>query len=313
MNDNIINQLKPSKKLGQGSEGVVILTHDNKYCVKIYSSNYLKSIMFFNIVLYLQDCKLPKTIYRSYLFTEKKNSLNRYLDDNNLPNHFSYKNNNNLRLLSDKYKMTKKLFEVMKTYDISLKDFIEKLKLKNIDTQLKINILYSLFQQGLITIYWLYIKKSIIHHDISNDNFFVKKTKKNNLKININDTIYNIKLYGYYLVISDFGYANSIELIKFDKNPEKKILTVLSQELNPLSDIKDLISIFKKAFLNYNINNIKINNYTLLSTNGDYDLRNSYKTMIKYYISNNKDLENHIILFKDSLTSYMNQYIFSKF
>ena len=209
--------------------------------------------------------------------------------------------------------MTKKLFEVMKTYDISLKDFIEKLKLKNIDTQLKINILYSLFQQGLITIYWLYIKKSIIHHDISNDNFFVQKTKKNNLKININDTIYNIKLYGYYLVISDFGYANSIELIKFDKNPEKKILTVLSQELNPLSDIKDLISIFKKAFLNYNINNIKINNYTLLSTNGDYDLRNSYKTMIKSYISNNKDLENHIILFKDSLTSYMNQYIFSKF
>jgi hypothetical protein len=269
--------------------------------------------MFFNIVLYLQDCKLPKTIYKSYLFTEKKNSLNRYLDDNNLPNHFSYKNNNNLRLLSDKYKMTKKLFEVMKTYDISLKDFIEKLKLKNIDTQLKINILYSLFQQGLITIYWLYIKKSIIHHDISNDNFFVQKTKKNNLKININDTIYNIKLYGYYLVISDFGYANSIELIKFDKNPEKKILTVLSQELNPLSDIKDLISIFKKAFLNYNINNIKINNYTLLSTNGDYDLRNSYKTMIKSYISNNKDLENHIILFKDSLTSYMNQYIFSKF
>ena len=46
--------------------------------------------------------------------------------------------------------MDKKLFEIMKTYDMSLKDFIEKLKLQNIDIQLKINILNSLFQLS----YW---------------------------------------------------------------------------------------------------------------------------------------------------------------
>ena len=173
MSNNMIKTLN--------SERVVILTYDNKYTVKIYSSNYLKSMMFFNIVIYLQDCKLPKTIYKSYLFTQKENSLERYLNENKLPNHFSYKNINNLKLLSSKYKMTKKLFEVMKKYNSSLKDFIEKLKAKDIDIQLKINILYSLFKQGLLTIYWLYIKKSIIHGTVSYDNFFVQKTKKNRL------------------------------------------------------------------------------------------------------------------------------------
>jgi hypothetical protein len=87
------NIIKPSN-----SEVVVILTNDNKYTVKIYSSNYLKSIMFFNIVIYLQDCKLSKTIYKSYLFTQKENSLERYLNENNLSTNFSYKNINNLKL-----------------------------------------------------------------------------------------------------------------------------------------------------------------------------------------------------------------------
>jgi hypothetical protein len=46
MNNNILSQLKPYKILGKGSEGVIILTHDNKYTVKIYISNYQKSLMF---------------------------------------------------------------------------------------------------------------------------------------------------------------------------------------------------------------------------------------------------------------------------
>jgi hypothetical protein len=66
----------------------------------------------------------------------------------------------------------------MKKYDISLKDFIEKLKIKKIDDQPKINILYSLFQQGLVTLFWLYMKKGIIHSDINYNNFYVKKKLK---------------------------------------------------------------------------------------------------------------------------------------
>jgi len=312
MNNNILSQLKPFKILGKGSEGVIILTHDNNYTVKIYISNYFKSLMFFNIVIYLQESKIPKTIYKSYLFTEKKNSLDRYLKDNNLPEYFSYKNNNNLELLSSKYKMNKKLFEIMKTYDMSLKDFIENLKLQDIDIQLKINILNSLFQQGLITLYWLYMKKSIIHSDINSDNFFVQKTKKDNLNIDINETVYNIKLFCYYLVIGDFGYAKSIELIPFSKNPDKGSLSVLSDIFNPLYDINNFIKLFKIKFLNYNVHNIKINNYNLSMNDLDYNLRNSYKTMLKSYIINDIELNNNIKLFKNLLSNYMYKYIFSK-
>ena len=296
--NNILSQLKPFNILGKGSEGVIILTHDNNYTVKIYISNYFKSLMFFNIVIYLQESKILKTIYKSYLFTEKKNSLDRYLKDNNLPEYFSYKNNN-LELLSSKYKIDKKLFEIMKTYDMSLKDFIENLKLQDIDIQLKINILNSLFQQGLITLYWLYMKKSIIHSDINSNNFFVKKIKKNNLNIDINEISYNIKLFGYYLVIGDFGYAKSIELIPFSKNPDKGSLSVLSDIFNPLYDINNFIKLFKIKFLNYNVHNIKINNYNLSMDDLDYNLRNSYKTMLKSYISNDIELNNNIKLFKN--------------
>jgi len=99
---NILNELKPFKKIGKGSEGIIILTHDKRYTVKIYISDYLKSMMFFNIVKYLQECKLPKTIYKSYIFTHRENSINRYI---NLPNHFSCFDENNLKSLSSKYKM----------------------------------------------------------------------------------------------------------------------------------------------------------------------------------------------------------------
>ena len=307
--NNILIKLKPSKIIGKGSEGIVILTHDDKYIVKIYISNKLKSLMFFNIVTFLQDNYLP-TIYKSYLFTQKRNSLNRYL--HNLPEHFSYINNVDLKSLSSKYKMDNKLFEIMKKYDISLKDFIEKLKIKKIDDQTKINILYSLFQQGLVTLFWLYMKKGIIHSDINSNNFFVKKTKKEILTIDINDMSYNIKLVGYYLVIADFGYAKSIELIPFNKNPNRESLSILSTIYNPLNDIIDFIKLFKNKLLNYEVHNIKINNYFLSMEDVDYNLRNSYKIMIKSYIGNN-NLEDNIKLFKKSLNDYMYKYIFSKF
>jgi len=307
---NTLNELKPFKKIGKGSEGIIILTHDKKYTVKIYISDYLKSIMFFNVVKYLQECKLPKTIYKSYVFTHRENSLNRYID--NLPNHFSYKDENNLKSLSSKYKMKKKLFEIMKTYDNSLNNFMDELKIKNIDSDLKISIINSLFQQGIITIYWLYMNKGIIHGDINSNNFFIQKTSKENLNITINEIKYSIKLFGYYLVLGDFGYGKSIELISFDKNPDKKDLTRLSNIFNPLSEIKDFISLFKKIYLDYNVN-VKISNYKLLNCDGDYELRTSYKTMIKSYISKNDELENDIKIFKKLFSDYMHSYIFSKF
>jgi hypothetical protein len=46
MNNNL-NKLKPFKILGKGSEGVVILTHDNRYSVKIYRKNPNENIIKF--------------------------------------------------------------------------------------------------------------------------------------------------------------------------------------------------------------------------------------------------------------------------
>ena len=45
----------------------------------------------------------------------------------------------------------------------------------------------------------------------------------------------------------------------------------------------------------------------------DYNLRNAYKTMLKSYISDNDQLTNNIMIFKNLFTEYMNYYIFSKF
>ena len=124
--------------------------------------------------------------------------------------------------------------------------------------------------------------------------------------------MYNIKLFGYYLVIGDFGYAKSIELISFSKNPDKGPLSVLSDIFNPLYDINNFIKLFKIKFLNYNVHNIKINNYNLSMNDLDYNLKNLYKTMLKSYISNDIELKNNILFFKKTFSDYMNKYIFSK-
>ena len=99
-NTNILKKLKPMKILGKGSEGIVILSHNKNYAVKIYRKKPSQVIMFIKIVNYLEDYNnLPKTIYKSYIITSNKNSLDRYIVNNNLPNYFSYKNENNLKFI----------------------------------------------------------------------------------------------------------------------------------------------------------------------------------------------------------------------
>ena len=177
MNNNIdINnnfffyKVKPKKILCKGSQGTIILINNNNYTIKIYTKKSKNLVMLIKILNYFINCKnIPKTIYKSYHLTEKKNSLNRYISNNNLPKYFSYDNK--------KYNLKPLLFEVMKTYKITLKDFFEKLLMNNtINNNNKIDILTSLFYQGLYTFLWLYMKKGIVHLDINSDNFFVEKT-----------------------------------------------------------------------------------------------------------------------------------------
>ena len=58
------------------------------------------------------------------------------------------------------------------------------------------------------------MNKSIIHNDISDDNFFIEPTDDQYIIFEFNSIQYKIKLYGYYLVMADFGYAKSIELLQ---------------------------------------------------------------------------------------------------
>jgi 16S rRNA U516 pseudouridylate synthase RsuA-like enzyme len=107
-NDIDIKNLKQYKRLGYGTEGIIILTTDDKYTVKIYKSSqiYIKSYIW--IVKYLQKYNLP-TIYKSYKLLSKKNSLERYKKE--MPEYFSY---------LDEENMKSRLIDIMKTYKITL-------------------------------------------------------------------------------------------------------------------------------------------------------------------------------------------------
>ena len=143
-----MDKLRPKK----GSQGTVILTNNDNYTVKIYTKAGKNLKMLIKIINFFINTKIPKTIYKSYYLTEKKDSLDRYI--NKLPNNFSY-NSNNL----EKYEIKIRLYEIMKTYDITLKDFINKLLKDNIEEDRKIEIIHSLLYQGIVTLLWLYIKK----------------------------------------------------------------------------------------------------------------------------------------------------------
>ena len=69
-----IKNLKPEKVLGKGSEGIVILTNNNKYTIKIYKLDAKRMINLLRVVDYLKKYNLP-TIYKSYDFLSKKNSF----------------------------------------------------------------------------------------------------------------------------------------------------------------------------------------------------------------------------------------------
>ena len=228
----------------------VILANNNKYIVKIYTKKSKNLIMLIKIINYFISYKnIPTTIYKSYYLTEKKNSLK--------PEYFSY----NINKYNSKYL----LFEVMKTYKITLKDFVYTINNNNN----RINILISLFYQGLYTFLWLYIKKGIVHLDINSDNFFVEKTMSEEFIVEIKNIEFKIPTAGYNLVISDFGFAKSIEFMDYDNYKYRYDIRVNleSFDIHPHQDIINFIKLFKKYFSKYNVNlndlDININNVNI--------------------------------------------------
>lgn len=257
-------------------------------------------ISLIRIIKYLQKYNIA-TIYKSYKFLSKKNSLKRYI--NKLPEYFSYMNNTNLIELSKNYNMKNRLIEIMKTYEITLNNFINKLFKNNIKIEDKIKIIESLYYQAIITLFWLYSKKGIIHKDLSLDNFFVEKTTDTNFELKIENNIYNIKLYGYYLVISDFGYAKSLELFDSDEYPNSLNSSFGSSDMNPYYELLTIINIFKKYI------DINTDNYILKS--GVFNAENNmsitaeYKNLLKSYIKN-ENFKKELKKFKKSYSIFVN-------
>jgi hypothetical protein len=308
--DNILYKFKPVKILGRGSQGTVILTHDENYVVKIYTKKSKNLKMLVKILDFLINYNnLPKTIYKSYHITEQQNSLNRYLH-NNLPQHFSFTNEENLKKLSKNYKIKPFLFEVIKTYKLTLRDFFENLIKNNLNNNIKIEILHSLLYQGLFTLLWLYMKKGIVHLDINADNFFIEETKDKIFNIAINGVTYNVKLYGYYLIIADFGYARSIEVIDYDNYEYSINVNIESMNIHPLNDIMDYIKMFKKYFKKLNIDDIKIN-LDKVNIRSNYT-KQEYRDMLRSYYKKKDDLKNNIKKFKKDFFIFFRKYILNE-
>jgi len=295
-----IKKLKPYKRLGYGTEGIVILTTNNKYTVKIYRTDSKSMKSYVKLIKYLQKYNLP-TIYKSYKLLSKKNSLERY--KNEMPEYFSYLNEADLMKLSENYNMKTRLIDIMKTYKITLNDFIQKLLKDN--PKNKDNILKSFYYQAIITLYWLYMKKGIVHKDINLDNFFVEKTNDKNLEITIGLNTYNIKLYGYYLVLADFGHARSLELFDASDYPNNLSISFGSGDMNPYYEILTIINIFKKYIkLNYDEYILKLG---MFNHNYSMFINTNYKKLLKSYIKS-KDYKDNMKIFKKTLSEFKEDY-----
>ena len=317
MNNNLINKLKPYKILGSGSQGIIILSSDNKYTIKIYIKKNKNLKMTVKIIQFFIKCKnLPKTIYKSYYINEKINSINRYISNNKLPNHFSISHidENEVKNLITKYDMKPKLFEVMNTYKITFNNFIHKLFLENNknhnNLSNNINILTSLFYQGIITLLWLYMNKGIIHFDINTSNFFIQPTTDIEFEVEIKDIIYKVPLYGYYLIISDFGYARSIELLNPSEYNSNVRINLESYMMHPWEDTVAFIKIFRNYLTNMNISLLDLDINLNQCNKTIIDLTyTEYKNMLLSYYNESEDFRQNVKIFKKAYFNIIKKYI----
>lgn len=291
---NEINKLLPKKILGKGTQGIVIEALDqnnssnyNNVVVKIYSSPPSKQSFLLPIYKHLfhsdNSENNPPTIYESFYLKKRLNSLNRYINNNHLPQQFSVRTNEEIKKLKENgFNVRSRLYEVMAKYDYSLNSFIP--ILYSFNEQTTNNIIKSLFYQGLLTLIWLYMNKGISHNDISADNFLIKKTEDEYFEINIYNQSFKVKLYGYYLVLSDFGHASSIELSDYDKYPN--VIKPSEQfYINPFHDIYYYIQMYKQFGVSLTIlDNVEKPIYTLVIRNYKRDkYRHTFQQTLNDY------------------------------
>ena len=158
----------------------------------------------------------------------------------------------------------------------------------------------------IITLFWLYIKKGIIHKDLSLDNFFVEKTNDKNFELKIGNNIYNVKLYGYYLVISDFGYSKSLELFDSNEYPTALNSSFGSGDMNPYYELLTIINIFKK-YIYINTDNYILNS-GFFNAENNMSITTEYKNLLKSYIKN-ENFNDELKKFKKNYSIFVNNKI----
>lgn len=310
---DLLKKFKPYKILGKGTQGIIILEKNNEIAIKIFINKPRNLKMLIKIINFFKNKNCPKTICKTLFLSESKNSLQRYLINNNLPQYFSYVSDDNLEILSKKYNMKPLLFQIMKKYDITLNDFINNLFINNNsinNNSINIKIISSLLYQGIFTLIWLYMKKGIIHFDINSDNFFIEKTNNTEFNIEINNIIYKVPLYGYYLIIADFGYSKSIELVEPKDYNYNIHINLKAYIMHPYDDLSIFIKIFRKYFLNFNISlfdfDINLNKCNSLVTE---KTKIEYRNMIISYYNQTNDYKLNTNIFKNKYFHIIKKYI----
>lgn len=253
----------------------------NKSDITVFKSVIDKVISAKHKHIVLKIGKINKTI-------EKEFYIGHLLETNNIPGFIHYMclfqcYDNTYQLLENKKYDIKNLHictakpdnDIIKS--ILVMPFIQEDSIKNYKwNNDKYNILKSVIQQSILSIFMAYHKLGFIHNDLHLDNILLKKTKKDVITYQTDIFNYNIKSYGYKVIIMDFDSS----FVNIDKNVGNQtywhnLLNMISRLQTDLKTIdEDRINIlnFSKiiSFIEKNLQN----NISYLKTSRLVDMFN---------------------------------------
>jgi serine/threonine protein kinase len=296
--------LVPRRKIGNGTNGVVILTKDKKFCVKIYKKIVGRGLQKILQILQNEENHLD-TIYKTYMLHVDKNNIRRY-NQEQLPKKFGIsglENSTEIENLYKTYNLKNKVFEVMKKYQMTLEDFFTVLRhTTQIGLEQKKIIIKSFIKQGLITLFSLYINHGIVHNDIHSQNFFVEETDEDFFVTPIKGIKYGVDTARYSLIIADFGISRSLEVVKYAENRSLSGWNI-SPDFNPFNDIFNMIGMFEsisKELFDMNTDMYLEEIVGITRDIFDIDIESTnYHTMIQTYIRGNPLFELELLKFKN--------------
>lgn len=166
-----------------------------------------------------------------------------------------YDNNNKYRI-DELYYITKKnKYRITQLFNILENDIIY-------EDEYRCKIIKSVIYQLLISILYMYINYGLVHNNINKNAIFIEKTDKKYIIIEVKNTKYKIKLFGFIIKISGFEKSMSWDLLNLNDYREK-IYYECKNSLNPCYDINAIKELFSDIFDNLDtqiINMMELNN-----------------------------------------------------